>query len=110
MAARKVPRPVSRARVVEHHTNNQAGVERMFDQLIGAADRSEPTPRSVRVVDLAIGTNRVVTNLGRRAQGCTLTPTVASAAFAWSFAADGDKAAVITVIGAAQPACPIEFY
>lgn len=110
MPARKVSAPVPRARVVEHHAEDQAGTERMLDQLTDAAGRAQPVPRSARVVDLVVGANRVITNLGRRAQGCTLTPTVADATFAWSFEAAGDKAAVITVVGVAQPACPLEFY
>ncbi len=110
MASRRVhvPRPV--ARVIDAHSEDLAGAERMLDQLTQAAERNANSPRSRRVVDLAIGANRVVTNLGRRATGCTLTPTVADATFAWSFAPDGDKAATITIVGAAQPACPLEFY
>lgn len=110
MPARKVARPVQRARVIDAHSDDQAGTERMIDQLTQAAERNAQTPRSVRVVDLAVGANRIVTNLGRRARGCTLTPTVADATFAWSFTPDGDKAAIITVVGVAQPACTIEVF
>lgn len=110
MPARKVAPPAPRARVIDHHADSIEAADRMIGQLVDASDRSQPVPRSARVVDLVVGANRVITNLGRRAQGCTLTPTVADATFAWSFAAAGDKAAVITVVGVAQPACPLEFY
>lgn len=110
MGARRVPAPAPRARVVDHHADSVEAADRMLGQLVEASERSEQVPRSRRVVDLVVGANRVVTNLGRRAQGCTLTPTVADATFAWSFAVDGDKAATITVIGVAQPRCPLEFY
>lgn len=82
----------------------------MIGQLVDAADRSLAAPRSTVVVDLEVGVNRVNTLLGRRAIGCTLTPTVADATFAWAFAAVGDYAGEITVIGVAQPGAAVEFY
>ena len=82
----------------------------MLDQLTQAAERNAPTPRSQFVVDLAVGINRMTTNLGRRAIGCTVTPTVADVAFAWAFAAVGDRQADITVLGVAQPGASVEFY
>lgn len=106
----RVARPVPRARVIEAHGDTPEGVERALDQLYAAADRALPVPRSVRVVDLVVGENRIVTNLGRRAQGVTLSPTVADATFAWSCAIDGDTSVVITVVGSAQPSCPVEIY
>lgn len=110
MGARKVRPPVQRARVVEHHAEDQAGTERMLDQLTEAAGRAEPTPRSQLTANLFVGVNLVVTNLGRRARGCNLTPTVAIAGFAWSFLASGDREATITIVGADQPDCPMEFW
>lgn len=110
MPARKVVIPAARARVIGAHAGEAAATDRMVDQLAEASDRNAQVPRSVRVVDLVVGANRVVTNLGRRARGATLTPTVADATFAWSFAPDGDKAAIITIVGVAQPACTIEVF
>lgn len=66
--------------------------------------------RSRARVDLALGANRIVHGLGRRAVGANVTPTVADATFAWSFAADGDRVAVITLVGVAQPGAAVEFY
>ncbi len=110
MASRKVAKPVNRARVVDAHSEDLAGVERMIDQLSQAAERNAQTPRSQLVVDLAVGVNRMATNLGRRAFGCTITPTVADPAFAWSFVAVGDRQADITVLGVAQPGAAVEFF
>lgn len=110
MPARRVtiPRPV--ARVIDAHAEDQAGTERMLDQLTQAAERNANPPRSQFVVDLAVGVNRMATNLGRRAIGCTVTPTVADPSFAWSFEAVGDRQADITVLGVAQPGAAVEFF
>lgn len=83
---------------------------RAVEALVEASNRAEPILRSDRVIDLVVGVNRVTTGLGRKAKGCHLSPTVADASFAWSFATDGDRQVLITVIGVAQPACPVEFY
>lgn len=106
----KQSRPQAKQGVVPHMAGTPEANERMTEQLADAAARAEPVPRSRRVVDLVVGDNRIITNLGRRAFGVNLSPTVASSLFAWSFAADGDRYGVITVIGADQPACPVEFY
>lgn len=110
MPARKIAVARPRARVIDAHSDDQAGTERMIDQLTQAAERNAPTPRSQLVVDLAVGVNRMATNLGRRAFGCTVTPTVADPSFAWSFAAVGDRQADITVLGVAQPGAAVEFF
>lgn len=60
--------------------------------------------------DLTVGVNRVPHGLGRKAVGCTVTPTVADATFAWAFSSSDDRVAIITVIGSDQPACPVEFW
>lgn len=85
--------------------------QRAFDALTDAVQALQTQRQRVPVIyDLVVGTNRVTTGLGRRAQGCTLTPTVTDAMFAWSFAVDDDRTVIITVIGAAQPACPLEIW
>ena len=71
---------------------------------------TQQVTRSVVVVSLGVGANTVNTNLGRKARGCTLCPTVADATFAWSFAVNGDAQATITVLNVAEPNCPLEFY
>ncbi len=110
MASRRVhiPRPV--ARVVDAHADDQAGTERMLDQLTQAAERNRTAPRTQMTVDLVVGVNRIAHRLGRRAMGANVTPTVADATFAWSFAPDGDKFAIITVVGVDQPAAPLEVW
>ena len=110
VGAKKVGRPVQRSRVVSAHSEDMAGVERMIDALSGQSDANRPVPRAVFTVDLYVGVNRVVTSLGRRAQGCTVTPTVADPTFAWSFAPEGDRLALITVLGVDQPGATVEFF
>jgi hypothetical protein len=110
MALAKPQRPPVRAQMVPHHGEDQEGNERMLDQLAERVIAGTPASRSQRTADLVVGANRITTRLGRKATGCTLTPTVPDATFAWAFAADGDQFAIITVVGVDQPACPIEFW
>ena len=110
MSAKPPQRPQARAQMVDAQVNDVAGANRMVGQLSDQVNAQAQTQRSVQVSDLVIGANRIVTGLTRKARGCNLTPTVASAAFAWSFVAEGDRMAVITVLGAAQPAATLEFY
>lgn len=111
MPAKPVARPAPRAQVVEAQVNDIKGANRMTGQLADQVNAQAQDPRSILAnVDLAIGENRITTGLSRRARGCNLTPTVANAAFAWSFAPSGDRQAIITVIGADQPGACLEFY
>lgn len=111
MPAKPKPAPQARAQMVDRHVDSLESADRQMGEVSELLNAHAPDPRSIREnIDLAIGDNRIVTGLSRRARGCNLTPTVASAAFSWSFAASGDRMAVITVIGAAQPGCTLEFY
>ena len=109
VGAKPVARPVQRSRAVTAHAGDPA-TDRAVDALAQQSDANRPVPRSVRVVDLVVGANRIVTNLGRRAIGANVSPTVADATFAWSFAADGNTTAIITVVGVAQPGAGVEFW
>ncbi len=111
MAAKRAKRPASRSQVVEFTADKPAAVERMLGQLAEKmiAERKQRN-RVVMAVDLTVGENKIAHRLGRPAIGMNLAPSVADASFAWSFAADGDKFAVITVVGIDQPACAIEFW
>lgn len=63
--------------------------------------------------DLVIGTNVVRHGLGRAALGYSLTPTVASAAFAHALDTTNPSPELevwITVIGAAQPGARLEIF
>lgn len=85
--------------------------QRAFDVITDAVQTLQTQRQRVTIVsDLVVGDNRVSTGLGRKAAGCSLVPTVADAMFAWSFAVDDDRTVVVTVIGAAQPACPMEIW
>jgi hypothetical protein len=68
--------------------------------------------RQVVTADLKVGSNEIAHSLGRIARGCTLTPTVASAAFSWAWVDPGSKQdrVFIDVIGAAQPGAKLEVY
>jgi len=110
MAGRKPEkiRPIAFAQVA---SVEDSVTQRALDVVVGAVqDLQTEGKRATVVADLVIGENRITTNLGRRARGMALTPTVADAMFAWSFAIDNDTEVIVTVIGEAQPACPMEIY
>lgn len=109
IGATRTPRPVQRTRVLTAHAGDSA-TDRAIDALAEQSDTNRPVPRSMFTVDLLVGVNRIVTGLGRRAQGATLAPSVASPAFAWSFAVDDDRTALITILGVDQPGASMEFY
>jgi hypothetical protein len=73
----------------------------------------EARSRDVVTVDLEIGSNHVRHSLGRDVVGYSLTPTVASAAFAHAIDTTNsrpDREVWIDVIGAAQPGARIEVF
>lgn len=110
VALQRPKRPQVRSQIVSHHAEGEDGAERMIEQITERIAATPNASRSTRTVDLVVGENRVVHNLGRKVTGCNLAPTVADATFAWSLRPDGDRYAVITVVGVDQPACPIEFW
>jgi hypothetical protein len=85
---------------------------RMLSDLGDAHDHlaSAVAGRNAVVVSLAIGATRINHGLGRKAHGCTVTPTVADATWAWAMTAADDKQITITTIGAAQPNASVEIY
>lgn len=69
--------------------------------------------RDVIEFDLVIGTNKVPHGLGRAAVGYTITPSVASAAFAHALNRDNprpDLSVWIDVVGADQPNAIVEAF
>lgn len=85
-------------------------VDRFFGEQTAAIQRLEARlTRSLFRTDLAVGANRVIHRLGRPPIGCTVTPTVADATFAWAMTEADDRVAVIVVVGVAQPNAGIEF-
>ncbi len=113
MAGRPVFAP-SAVQVLSLHSVDDVKTDAAL-KLVGQAVAKLQRARARVVVtfDLAIGTNRIGHGLGRAATGYTLTPTVASAAFAHCInetATNPDLEIWIDVIGAAQPRARIEVY
>jgi hypothetical protein len=106
---RRAKRVATRAQVVGYAATDEGATERLIDELVEHAQGAE-LPRSARTVDLVVGSNRIVHNLGRKPLGATLTPTVADASFAWAMGTVDERIAIITVVGVAQPKASIEFY
>jgi hypothetical protein len=113
MAARrpKAMRAVSRAPFVKV---DDPKIDRALDGLRGAVHEiQEQRSRDVVQVDLVIGTNKVRHGLGRAAMGYSLTPTVASAAFAHAIDRTNPRPEAecwIEVIGTAQPGAVVEVW
>jgi hypothetical protein len=64
-------------------------------------------------VDLEIGMNVIVHNLGRQPRSVIVTPTIADSSFAWAYRRDallGAKQLLIEVIGTAQPRALVEVH
>lgn len=114
MAAQKIARPAARAQLA---TGTIVGaldptvVSRHLSELSDAVERNESSAIPTRAqlnVDLAVGDNSINHGLGRRARGCTVTPTVADASWAWAMTSATDKTVTITCVGVAQPNAFVE--
>ena len=103
-------RPQVKQQVIEHQVSSLASASRMTEQLSEHASSTTIVERNSVVVDLKIGDNRINHGLSGRATGAHVSPSVCDAAFAWSFAADGDRQIVITVAGTDQPGAAVEIY
>ena len=113
MAARKAvrPRSVAALSVVQVDDPQTA---RAIDQVGAAVQKLQSTrDRAALTVDLVVGTNKVRHGLGRDVLGYTITPTVASAAFATAIDTTNPRPSLevwITVIGIDQPGARVEVY
>ncbi len=106
----KVARPRVVQQVVGHQVSDSDAADRMNDALVAQVNTATVSERSIIVMDLAVGANTVNHGLGAAARGCNVTPTVADATYAWSFAVSGQRQAIITVVGVAQPGATLEIY
>jgi hypothetical protein len=106
MATQKPVRPVQREQVIASSSGSPEGMRRAIGQLEQLARIA--APRKSITVDLIVGDNRIAHGLGRMSRGAFVSPSVADATFAYSHAPDGDRIAVITVVGVAQPGALVE--
>lgn len=114
MAAQRPERPPARAQLRTGTLMEPTAdtMSRILSENAAATSALEDQrqPRSVFVINLAIGATRINHGLGRRARGATVSPTVPDATFAWGFSVDGDRVAIITTIGVAQLAATVEIF
>jgi len=110
MPVDKVRRPPQRQQVSPHQVPTWESASRANDAITAQLGALSQHERNILVVDLVVGANRINHGLSAAARGATLTPTVADASFAWSFAASGDKQVVITVVGVNQPKAIVEVF
>lgn len=110
MPQRRIVRPPQRVQVIAHAVPDAQATERMVTSLADQVDRQSRPTRSVIVVDLTVGDNRVIHLLGRKPDGCIVCPTVADATFAWALTDKSDTQATIEVVGVDQPGAAIEFW
>jgi hypothetical protein len=89
-------------------------VDRAIASVRSSVETLERTRQRVALTfDLIVGTNKVRHGLGRAFHGYSITPTVASAAFAHAVDTSNprpDLEAWITVIGADQPDARLEVF
>ena len=110
MPVRRVVTPPTKQQVTPHQVPTWDSASRANDQINQVISQLPTVERKTLTVSLVVGANRVNHGLSGPARGCTVTPTVADATFAWSFAADGAKQAVITVVGVPQPNATVEVF
>lgn len=108
MPARKLQAPRPRDILAPFEAHTDSGKERLLSEL--ARLSSAAPARSSVVASLVVGDNRIVHQLGRVPVGCTVTPRVADASFAWALKSADDRVAVVTVVGVAQPNAEVEFH
>lgn len=113
MAGRRVIAPRSTAAFQLPSVDDET-TQRALDKLAVAVSDARSRSRAVlENTDLVIGTNRVRHGLGRRVVGVHVTPSVASAAFAYALDTTNprpDLEAWITVVGTDQPRCVVEVW
>lgn len=109
--AKPPPRPLARPAPSRAEDPATDRVLADMEQRFRAAEARSPG-RQTLVVDLAIGVNKLDHGLGRPPVGASVTPTVASAAFAWArvAAAQPERQVWIEVIGQAQPGAAVEVW
>lgn len=113
MAARRPAalRSVPRAPVVKV---DDPKIDRALSGLRDAVHEiQEQRSRDVVQVDLVIGTNKVRHGLGREVVGYSVTPTVASSAFAHAIDRTNPRPTLevwIDVVGTAQPGAGVEVW
>lgn len=114
MPAKVVRRPQTRQQLVTGTLvqPDPQTASRLLSDLADAHDdlASRQQPRTQTTADLVVGDNLVNHGLGRRARGCTVTPTVADATWAWALTAADDQRVTITTVGVNQPNAAIEVW
>lgn len=111
MAGRRVMRPAV-VRGVEAVTVEDTTVDRAISVVRDAVSELQADrKRYTTTVSLTIGTNRIRHGLGRDCFGCVVTPTVASAAFAYAIDLTNPRPDLelwLTVVGTDQPNARVE--
>ncbi len=113
MPARKPQRPATRAQLIgragdvkpEDLPRWLADVQRAVTSLEGRAK-----DRAAIVADLFVGDTVITHGLGRTPAGASVTPTTASAAWAWAVTAKDAKQLTITTVGVDQLAATVEVH
>jgi len=89
------------AKVSRHLSELGAGLDALAARI---KDRDHAT------VTLPVGSTRVPHGLGRKAIGCSVTPTTADATWAWAMTAADDKTVTVTTVGVTQTNAIVEVW
>ena len=106
------PRPRQQLQTGTLMTADPAAVSRHLSDLATAQQATDRrvVDRNQITVTLPVGATRINHGLGRKAQGCSVTPSVADATWAWAMTAADDKTITLTTVGVAQPNARVEVY
>jgi hypothetical protein len=113
MAVKRIARPRAKAQLTTGTLGTDpAQTSRLLSDLADAHDDLDARVRArdVQTVNLTVGANRLNHGLGRKALGCTITPTVADPTWAWAMTAADDKQLTITTVGVPQPNAYLEIF
>lgn len=114
MAASKVQRPRARPQLQTGTLidADPSKVSRHLSELAAGLDAATARikDRDHTTVTLPVGATRVPHGLGRKAIGCSVTPTTADASWAWAMTAADDKTVTVTTIGVAQANAVVEVW
>lgn len=113
MAGRRPQRPRATSHL-QPTAVEDATTQRALDVVVDAVqDLQDRRERSTHVVNLVVGTNRIVHGLGRPCVGYTVTPTYATIAFGHALDTTNprpDREVWITVLGSDQTDAIVEVF
>jgi len=110
MPTQRPERPATRPRQIATTSGEVTAIT--MRQVVQSAQRAadQLKDRAVITSNLAVGDTVITHGLGRTPTGVTITPSVASASWAWAMKSSTPTQVTITCIGVAQPGAVLEVF